>query len=238
MNVEKTVSVWEAQALKEAESKGMHAVLQTLVERVSVFLRALGSISEGASRVGESMGNRFAQYAMLLTDQGRSDIADKYAQIVSSMTPGKIIIDRIFHSKRHAAGEKAPPFPFNETKAVAAPVKAAPTKSSSFGAAPANSWNAAPVNNNATTFTNAAPQPSYNAPAAGGYNQTNAYTPAPTPSYTPAPTTNGYGNPSYQPATSYGAPTGYGGKLIIFFYLALSTILKTSFYNAFLTPSL
>ena len=115
-NVEKTVKVWEAKAEEDSRTVGTQAALQTLVERVAVFLRALGPVKEGASRLGDSLAERLAQYAVILADQGRNDIAEKYAQIIAPLTAGKVVMDRLFHSTTsHPSGAVPPPFPFSKS---------------------------------------------------------------------------------------------------------------------------
>lgn len=108
-NIEKTVNVW---IRTTKEHKDPHQALQDLIEKVSIFRHA---VNASDNDLDELLARKYTQYAEILASQGRLPAALRYLSFLSdpkySHTSGAVLLDRVFHSSKHASGNP-PPFPF------------------------------------------------------------------------------------------------------------------------------
>ncbi|KAI9911417.1 hypothetical protein PsorP6_009191 [Peronosclerospora sorghi] len=107
VNVEKTVHAWCQESEAESRMHGQTVALHSLVEKVSVFARA---VDQADQAIGPEVAQRFAEYASFMAAEGRLDIAAKYARFPDLSCA--ILKDRIFNA-HPIQGYQPPPFPFD-----------------------------------------------------------------------------------------------------------------------------
>ena len=109
VNVPRTIGFWVTQ-LEECNAKLGYTdtvALQRFVEKVVVFTEA-----NPVSDLGDDCVKFFSEYAYMLSQQGRLNVASRYLRDDSPVTA--VLRDRLYHAGTKPAGSRPPAFPFEK----------------------------------------------------------------------------------------------------------------------------
>ena len=114
VNVHRTIDLWVAHLERTNEALGHldTAALQRFVEKVVVLTEA-----NPVSDLGEKCVGFFSEYANLLSNQGRLDVASRYLR--GDGAEASILRDRLYHGGSKPIGSRPPAFPFAKENVTA-----------------------------------------------------------------------------------------------------------------------
>jgi len=182
VNVKKTVAIWVAKANQESQPHRRNAALQSLIEKVTVFRKALGS---NGDELEPEMVQKYVEYASLLASQGQLEIGSRYLKMAGKQDwECQVLEDRLFHAGPFVQGSVPPPNPFT----AIAQQQASQLQTQTAAQPTVSQTGQSQYSGNATSYS----QPS----AAGSYSQ-------------PAASNSAYGQQSSTPAY---AQQGQGGN--------------------------
>lgn len=135
-NLEKVSKIWihefESQESKDKDAVTYGARLQALIEKVTIFRKAIdyqdSALTTEQQDGGDSFAladlyNKYCEYAEFMATQGKLDVALKYISLTpatfsadrSSISRGSVVRDRVYHANASQANQYVKPsFPFEK----------------------------------------------------------------------------------------------------------------------------
>jgi protein transport protein SEC31 len=153
VNVHRTIEFWVADLERTNEALGHldTVALQRFVEKVVVLTEA-----NPVSDLGEKCVSFFSEYANLLSNQGRLDVASRYLR--GDGVEASILRDRLYHGGSKPIGSRPPAFPF-------------PKETVTAGRTPSTTPLAAPAKSSGRAVSAGAPRPGGATNAADAFSQ-------------------------------------------------------------------
>ncbi|KAL9557965.1 hypothetical protein PS6_001549 [Mucor atramentarius] len=131
-NLEKVSKIWinefESQESNDRDSVTYGARLQELIEKVTIFRKAIDYNDSALSEETDSFAladlyNKYCEYAEFMATQGKLDVALKYISLTpakfsadkSNISRGSVVRDRVYHANASQANQFVEPsFPFEK----------------------------------------------------------------------------------------------------------------------------